>query len=1735
MGAPDVYPKTQKDPRSGEFAQPRHEVRISKPFYLGVHEVTQADYEEVTGQNFSFSQGSSKLPVDSISWFNAIDFCNRLSVKENRSPYYKVEGTVVSILGGEGYRLPTEAEWEYACRGGSQYTFIHGNRSGGIFQYAWTNKNSLGQTHHVGQKPANRFGLHDMIGNVSEWCWDWRGAYSDTRDIQIDPTGPQAGLKRVNRGGAYVWIERQHMAPWHRGWYRDRHGDPDSHIKSFGVRVAWTIPLPKPSPQTPINKGGVSAQDRVTSTTATQIANSRYSAGAGKLPEELGWTFINDDPNTGSVKMNSGSLVHDAPGAGRSYWAAAVPLAENSADGGLFLETVAKVVHEKHTSVKDGVVLLEVGRQAASQLTTLQLIAQDDRIFVLDGKEATLVKHDMDTTDGFHKYRLELHDETLWLFVDDELKETISMPDLSVTDSAITPKWELFAKFGDLQKGSSQSLTEYKQVSFGDLAQDGGPIVLRGINDFEDDSYPANSNPLVLVYDASTNELPRSAGWNYVDNNAAQSTAQVESGILVQDAQLLERTFWEATIPTDRAPADSGVFFETTAQIRREMHTNPKRGVNLIEVREYSTNATRGVTLYAHEDGLLLFNGNDKPLARDKIQLNTTDTFHTYRVELKGNQYWLYVDGNVKASGVVPVFPVDQEFLKGLQRQNKKLPQLWGIFGDNTSSSAALVERKNVIFGSLAALGGPTAKRKSTDYDQLLTGYWQLIPFLNEGEPAFEGTSVNQGVATLQGEKTYRIGSRPYRDIIIRAEVKKHGGWHPGLTVRGNTKGNYSAYFDKFNRFGIGKHVSGPWQDLQVRFTQQEHHEYFEWTLAAVGDRLTVYVDGEKIIDVPDTSHKVGFASFGVKKSKTEFRNLQIMDLTNGPFRPPAIERQNSSVTNPTSELKPDEESFRDLFNGKNLDGWLGDESGFAVEGGNLICRAGTKGNLYTAREYDDFTLQFDFKLTPAANNGIGLRTPLTGDPAYEGLEIQILDDSANQYRQIAAESYHGSLYGVVAAKRGHLKKVGQWNTQEIVCIGNHLKITLNGSTILDIEYDQSGSVITPDGKAHPGLKRRSGHIALLGNNSRVEFRNLRIREGRQTASTTTSAKQVVKNAEWIELFNGKDLSGWVKRGHGEWNVTADALTGTASKGVPTLNTVQEFGDYELQFDYRLSNASRGCVILHDSKSREGGVGIKYVRVNLVDNETQFPHWKDKQRTKKTRGPRRNGGIAQFTAPGNAVEFPVVEKNGKPAGEWNRMLIRSEGLHVTVMLNDRKIASAQIDQTARFKKLLNSPKGVNYDSLKRVRGSVGFLIQDKTIQFRNIRIRELGAKEDSAKSASASISSTPDYAELANGKWLPLLRTREEFEKLRVSRRGTGETDTSHESFSDGEVDLSDETVHGLLESATGRDMIIRARMKRLGNSGNIGLTLRNRTTKMKSGSHYVAWMMGNGDFRIAGHNVSDQANYARNISIPGDYSDWFELAFACVGNRLTLYLNGRQILETEDDSLQRGFPTLMANMCRCRFKEIDYQLLDAPQEKELSTSLTSLIQDDDFATWKKIGSADWKYSGGALTSPGGSKNLLTSPEVRDRFLLEFEYRFQSGTRAGVGLYLASAQAFDEGVGQFDFEKKGLPLQNLPGKAFYVPLSATQNGEWNQMQIRAVDGAVVLAHHVNGLNANWKWRAAKKPAGHLGFHCSGYGVEFRNLRIRNLTAEEIAEMGQAKTDGSQGKASRGLGGGGGRG
>ena len=301
-------------------------------------------------------------------------------------------------------------------------------------------------------------------------------------------------------------------------------------------------------------------------------------------------------------------------------------------------------------------------------------------------------------------------------------------------------------------------------------------------------------------------------------------------------------------------------------------------------------------------------------------------------------------------------------------------------------------------------------------------------------------------------------------------------------------------------------------------------------------------------------------------------------------------------ITGGAWAAESDAEGFVSLFNGKDLTGWIGATNGYVVENGILSSDPKTGGNLMTTKEYDNFVLRFEFLVYTNSNNGLGIRFPANSNAAYTGMELQILDDSGSQYTKLQPYQYHGSIYGVVPAKRGSQKKVGQWNVQEVRAIGSKITVILNGDVIVDA--DLAGITETVDKKAHPGLHNAKGYIGWLGHGTRVDWRNIRIKEVPADYQVTQPSDNKAP-AGFTALFNGKDLTNWKgvtrtekfdnpivrqkatpeKRAEiqakadeemrASWFVRDGGTLYFSGKGY-SLATLKDYGDFEMFVDWRL-------------------------------------------------------------------------------------------------------------------------------------------------------------------------------------------------------------------------------------------------------------------------------------------------------------------------------------------------------------------------------------------------------------------------------------------------------------------------------------------------------------------------------------------------------------------------------------
>jgi hypothetical protein len=369
-----------------------------------------------------------------------------------------------------------------------------------------------------------------------------------------------------------------------------------------------------------------------------------------------------------------------------------------------------------------------------------------------------------------------------------------------------------------------------------------------------------------------------------------------------------------------------------------------------------------------------------------------------------------------------------------------------------------------------ATLAPDQAKTLQQEADENVRAHWKAV----------------DGILVFDGKGRSLCTAKDYGDFEMLVEWKIEKGGDSGIYLRGSPQ---VQIWDTANRL-VGAQVgSGGLYNNQKnpskpsKMADKAVGEWNTFRIIMIGDKVTVYLNGELVVD-----HVVMENYWN--RSKPIFPTGQIELQNHGNF----LYFRNIYLR----EILPAEErleGFVPLFNGRDMAGWTGNTNGYYAQDGKMICDP-TKaaGNVYTAEEYGDFTVRFEFKLTPGANNGLGIRAPLSGDAAYSGMEIQILEDSHPKYAGLQPYQFHGSIYGVVPAKRDCLKPVGEWNYEEVTAQGRQVTVKVNGKTIVDADLDKASTPQTMDHRDHPGLKRDKGHIGFLGHGDYLEFRNIRIK-----------------------------------------------------------------------------------------------------------------------------------------------------------------------------------------------------------------------------------------------------------------------------------------------------------------------------------------------------------------------------------------------------------------------------------------------------------------------------------------------------------------------------------------------------------------------------------------------------------------------------------------------------------------
>ena len=363
-------------------------------------------------------------------------------------------------------------------------------------------------------------------------------------------------------------------------------------------------------------------------------------------------------------------------------------------------------------------------------------------------------------------------------------------------------------------------------------------------------------------------------------------------------------------------------------------------------------------------------------------------------------------------------------------------------------------------------------------------------------EKASAGTSehwsVENGEIVNDGKGPFLVTEREFGDYEMELEYRTVALAESGVYLKGTPQVQIWDFTKAGGKWNIGadKGSGGLWNNRKgmagkdpLVLADKPFGEWNKLRVLQVGARTTVHLNGKLVVDHATMDNfwdrkqpliQKGPIQLQTHGGEIRWRNIRARDLK------PA--EANKILASHGSD------GFEPIFNGKDFSGWQGATDDYQVVDGALMCKPGKGGNLFTEKEYSDFKVRFEFKLPPKGNNGLAVRYPGEGDPAYAGMcELQVLN--ADYPGELDYRQFHGSAYGMAAAAKGYLRSTGEWNFQEVTVAGSKIKVELNGSIILDCDLSEVSDYLGD--RPHPGKDRKSGYFGFAGHNDPVQFRNI--------------------------------------------------------------------------------------------------------------------------------------------------------------------------------------------------------------------------------------------------------------------------------------------------------------------------------------------------------------------------------------------------------------------------------------------------------------------------------------------------------------------------------------------------------------------------------------------------------------------------------------------------------------------
>jgi hypothetical protein len=363
-------------------------------------------------------------------------------------------------------------------------------------------------------------------------------------------------------------------------------------------------------------------------------------------------------------------------------------------------------------------------------------------------------------------------------------------------------------------------------------------------------------------------------------------------------------------------------------------------------------------------------------------------------------------------------------------------------------------------------------------------------------EDAAKHWSVQNEELVNDGEGAYLVTNEEFTDYELLIDYNTKPIADSGIYLKASPQVQIWDYTEESKfKLGADKGSGGLWnnsagapgKDPAVR-ADKPFGEWNSFRIRQIGARTSVWLNGQHVVDNAimenywDRQNPLflkGPICLQTHGGEIRWRNIYVREI-------PAEEANKILAENNSQD-------FKSIFNGKDLAGWAGATDNYEVVDGSIRCREGKGGILHTADEYANFVVRLEFLTPPSGNNGLAIRTDGKGDPAYEAMcELQVLDSEHPNYAKLDPRQYHGSVYGIAAAKRGFLRPAGTWNFQEVTVDGSNIRVETNGNVILTADVAKVTEYM--GNRPHPGKDRRSGFFGFAGHGDAVSFRNVSIK-----------------------------------------------------------------------------------------------------------------------------------------------------------------------------------------------------------------------------------------------------------------------------------------------------------------------------------------------------------------------------------------------------------------------------------------------------------------------------------------------------------------------------------------------------------------------------------------------------------------------------------------------------------------